>query len=547
MKRFFVFVLVTILSSITVLRPNISFAAGSVFSISAMDKTDLASPQISITLDGKNLNDLYAYEAVLSFDSEKLEVVKAVSGLKGFSVPPKVEGDKVHIAFTKTGNVPGESGNSLLSTITFRGKVSGTAAIKLESIKVVDSKLSTQTYVSGMTVSFEVLGINLVQEPVLDMETGVATATLSMEQIEGLLAEVQANSLGIKTLEIEILKAEGAKEYAQRFPVQALTNPNLETYYTIRTPFGIVRVPGNMLTKELVGNAEYASLRIGKADTSHFSETLKGQIGERPVITLQMEVDGKEIAWNNPNASIRVTIPYRPTVEEVADSEHIVVWYIDGQGEVIPVETGVYSSQQETVGFVTNHFSTYAVSFVKKSFGDIHDHWSRKYVDVMASRGIIKGIPGDIFGYQYDITRADYVTLLVRMLGISATVEDNFDDVLSDDYFYETVGIAKKIGLVQGDEKLFRPRDSITREEMMILTAAALRYAKPGTIQGNHEVLKAFSDGSLVSPEAMESTSLLVEESIILGADGKLLPKTNMTRAEAATVLYRIFSKIWGD
>ena len=57
-----------------------------------------------------------------------------------------------------------------------------------------------------------------------------------------------------------------------------------------------------------------------------------------------------------------------------------------------------------------------------------------------------------MFGYQYDITRADYVTLLVRMLGITTTVETNFDDVTPDDYFYHTVGIAKRQVLLKRTE-----------------------------------------------------------------------------------------------
>lgn len=522
-----------------------SFAATPVFSISAAGSTDTGSALVSITLDGTNLNDLYAYEAVISFDSNKLEVVKAVSGIKGFSVPPKVEENKVYIAFTKIGNVAGENGNRNLSTISFRAKTSGTAVIKLESVKAVDSKLASQTYQSGKSVSIAVRGVNLVLEPVLDRETGIATATLSMTQIEGLQAEVQANSSGIKMFEIEILKTEGALNYALELPVKALTNLALENYFNIRTPLGIVRIPGNMLERGMAGNAEYVTLKIGMVNPGAFNETLKGQIGNRPVIKLNLEADGKVIAWNNRNANVRVTIPYRPTAEEIADSEHIVVWYIDGEGNIIPVETGVYNSQQETVSFVTNHFSTYAVSFVKKTFDDIQDHWSRKYVDVMASRGIIKGIPGNKYGYQYDITRADYVTLLVRMLGISTTVESNFEDVRVDDYFYQTVGIAKKLGIVQSDEKLFRPRDSITREEMMMFTAAALKYAKPETSPGNPAILKEFSDANQVSAEFIESTAILVEGKIILGAGGKLLPQAKMTRAEAAAVLYRIFEKIW--
>lgn len=547
MKRLVIYVLMAVLTSMTVASPYMSFAAETVFSISAAGSAGTESSIVNISLDGINLNDLYAYEAVLSFDSEKLELIKAVSEINGFSVAPKIEGNKVYIAFTKVGNVDGENGNMKLSTITFRGKASGMASIKLESFKTVNSKLASQSYMSDKSVSVAVRRAGIVLNPVLDMAAGTATATLSMIQIEGLLSEEQADSSGIKTIEIDILQAEGAKGYVQRFPVQALSNPAPGICFIVRTPLGTIRVPGNILAGEIVHNAEYASIIIGIADTGNFDETLKEQIGSRPVITLQIELNGNTITQINPNAAIRVVMPYHPTAEEAADFEHIVVWHIDAEGNVKPVETGVYNNQQESVSFMVNYFGTFAASFVKKTFDDIKDHWSRKYVDVMASRGIIKGLPNNLFGYQYDITRADYVTLLVRMLGISATVETNFDDVKTDDYFYHTVGIAKKTGIAKADGNLFRPREPVTREEAMVFTASALKHVLSETGQRNYGVLNEFSDANLVSPEALESTVILVEEKIIIGAGGKLLPKERMTRAEAATILYRLFKKIWND
>jgi len=550
MKRFIAYMLMTALISLAVPGRNICFAADTVFSISAEGSAGAARSLINISLNGINLNDLYAYEAVISFDSEKLELIKSVSEINGFSVTPKVEGDKAYIAFTKVGNVGGENGNMKLGTITFRGKVSGTASIKLESFRTVNSKLSSETYASGNSISIAIRRAGLVLEPVIDEKTGAAIAVLSMAQIEGLLPELQADSSGIKTIEIEILQARVTKEYVLRFPVQALSNPALKTCFIIRTPLGTIRIPENILAGEMVRNAEYVSIRLGVADTGKFDESLKKQIGSRPVITMQIDVNGNVISWNNPNLAVRAAIPYHPTAEEAADFEYIVVWHIDADGNVKPVETGVYSNQQGAVSFMTNYFGTFAVSFVKRTFDDIKDHWSRKYVDVMASRGIIKGLPNKLFGYQYDITRADYVTLLVRTLGISATVETNFDDVATDDYFYYTVGIAKKTGIVKVNGNLFRPRDSITREEMMMFTASALKYAKPEMVQGNFEnydILNEFSDAELVSAEALESAAVLVKEKIIIGAGGKLLPGAKMTRAEAATVLYRLFKLIWGD
>lgn len=71
---------------------------------------------------------------------------------------------------------------------------------------------------------------------------------------------------------------------------------------------------------------------------------------------------------NNPNAPVTIAIPYVPTAEELNHPELIVVWYIDGKGNVMPVPNGRYDAATQTVVFQTTHFSTYAVTFVKKDF-----------------------------------------------------------------------------------------------------------------------------------------------------------------------------------
>ena len=75
-------------------------------------------------------------------------------------------------------------------------------------------------------------------------------------------------------------------------------------------------------------DAEYASIKL-VSRIPEFSETLKEQIGNRPVITMKIDVNGNEIRWNNRNITIRAAIPYHPTVEESADFEYIIVWHID--------------------------------------------------------------------------------------------------------------------------------------------------------------------------------------------------------------------------
>lgn len=70
--------------------------------------------------------------------------------------------------------------------------------------------------------------------------------------------------------------------------------------------------------------------------------------------------------FNNPSASVEVSVPYKPTAEELTKQEHIVVWYLDDKGVLTPVPSGKYDAGSGMVTFSTTHFSKYAVGFVVK-------------------------------------------------------------------------------------------------------------------------------------------------------------------------------------
>lgn len=92
-----------------------------VLKTSATESTD----EFTVTMQGTNIQDLYGYEAKISFDASKLDVVKANTKIEGFSISPIVKNNEVIFAHTKVGNVSGEKGNLDIGTITFKAKRQG--------------------------------------------------------------------------------------------------------------------------------------------------------------------------------------------------------------------------------------------------------------------------------------------------------------------------------------------------------------------------------------------------------------------------------------
>lgn len=116
--------------------------------------TESANSTFTVTLKGKDIQDLYAYEAKFNFDPKVLEIVKAETKIKGFSVSPIVKNNEITIAHTKIGNVSGEKGNLDIATITFKAKKAGTTAVKWTALKMLDRNLKDQEFTPNQSSEF---------------------------------------------------------------------------------------------------------------------------------------------------------------------------------------------------------------------------------------------------------------------------------------------------------------------------------------------------------------------------------------------------------
>lgn len=145
---------------------------------------------------------------------------------------------------------------------------------------------------------------------------------------------------------------------------------------------------------------------------------------------------------------------------------------------------------------------------------------------------------------QYRIVRENKDIMLVRTLGLSAKTDSNFSDVKPEDYYYEAVSTAKKLGITGGTGKnMFNPEVSITRQDMMTLIFNAMRVAGKLNTTGAALDLDKFSDKGNIAPYAVESVAAMVKEGLVTGDGISINPAANATRAETAVLMYRIYNK----
>lgn len=374
--------------------------------------------------------------------------------------------------------------------------------------------------------------------------TGNAKSEIDLKSFNTALGQAKPDNKGVRKVEINVVPVQSSRVYEIVLPAGILTNASQKETLEISTAVGNIEINGNEL-KMLKGAAANITFIIGAVEPSDIDSKTREAAGNRPVIHLSIAVDGNRIEGRNPDASVRVSIPYSPTPEELKEPEHIVVKYMDKAGNMISVPSGKYDIATGSVSFSTNHFGNYAIAFDVKTFTDIAAFgWAQKEIEVLASKGIINGTGNGTFNPGAGISRADFILLLVNTLNLTASVDSNFNDVGQEEYYYEAVGIAKKLGIaLGGGNNKFNPLDRISRQDMMTLTARAMNVAGKLDLQGTKDDLVKFKDHEDMAAYAADNVSALINAGIIQGNGQFVYPLSNTTRAEAALMLYRIYNK----
>ena len=384
----------------------------------------------------------------------------------------------------------------------------------------------------------------VVDAPVVDKATGIAAAVIiQTEELNKALDNAIVNSDGTKTVAIEIPKADGAVKYTVQLPKSILTSDNKEVKVEIKTEYGTMVIPENMLKTVDTSKASKIEISISKSDLPKLDREAIKAIGNRPVIDLEVKLDGKAIAWKNTNAPIIIKIPYNPTSDELANPEYLVVWYINND-KVEQIQGAEYVAEEKSVVFTTTHFSNYTIAFIKKSFSDVKKKsWMEKPIEVLASNGIIEGKSETKFNPNDSISKGEFVGWLVKTLGLKAEFTTNFIDVKESNKYYNEIGISKALGITTGNNGKFSPKDNISKQDMAVLTIKALKAAKLTLKVGKSQDLSKFTDAEKISKYAKADVATMVKMGLLKGSSNHVLnPLRKLTRAEAALVLYRIYS-----
>jgi spore germination protein YaaH len=176
------------------------------------------------------------------------------------------------------------------------------------------------------------------------------------------------------------------------------------------------------------------------------------------------------------------------------------------------------------------------------NFSDVpENHWAYQQVLRLKELKITQGIGNNQFGLGKTITRGEFVTFLVRLMGWALIKPEtqSFKDLPDSHHFYSSIETARTHGVIVKDSDNFRPNDPITREEMAVMIVRTLGY---DTLANQLSYLgKPFPD--VVSHAGY--ITIGKDLGIINGVDKqRFAPSESATREQAAAMMIRMYDKL---
>lgn len=239
------------------------------------------------------------------------------------------------------------------------------------------------------------------------------------------------------------------------------------------------------------------------------------------------------------------------TLPEGVDGSKITTGVVlQPDGSLLHVPTKVIKGDGQDsaiINSLTN--STYALIYHPATFSDVSSHWSRDDVQDLASRLIVQGTGENVFAPDRSITRAEFTAVLLRGLGLHSprsTEAASFTDVKTGSWYEDEVQTAVSYGLISGyADDSFRPNYEISRAEALTIVSRAMKLVGLAQADASEttSLLSTYSDSAKVQAWAAEPVASAIKQELVQGADGKLMSDADISRAQSAAIVKRLLAK----
>ncbi|MEF3312702.1 S-layer homology domain-containing protein [Paenibacillus sp. GYB004] len=248
--------------------------------------------------------------------------------------------------------------------------------------------------------------------------------------------------------------------------------------------------------------------------------------------------DGKPVAVTRTAGQLRLTLNY----DESSPQAHklgVYVWneaassweYVrkakpnDGKFEVAVDQPGVYALMEFEADY--------------KDIGNVYNE-ARHAIEALAAKHYMFGTGEAEFAPSREMTRAEFVALLVRILDLDSAAPHagSYSDVAADAWYAGIIHAARQAGIVHGDGVNFDPDGKLTREQMAVL------LVNSGLVVAVGAATDTFADDESISDWAKEAVYAARASGLIQGVgDNTLSPKASANRADVAVLLLRLIEQ----
>lgn len=184
-------------------------------------------------------------------------------------------------------------------------------------------------------------------------------------------------------------------------------------------------------------------------------------------------------------------------------------------------------------------FLLFQSSVFAASFRDMNvSHWAYKYVITLTNNNVINGYNDGTFRPEGTITNAEFIKLVV-MAALPEWIDINDAESNFEHWASRYVWIAERYGLIKtGSITLENIDIPITRIEMVRIIVKADLTMKGNSLATSEKV--KFKDVISLNSDDLLLLKHACSKNLITGyTDNTFRPQSNMTRAEAATMIYR--------
>ncbi|MCY9760691.1 S-layer homology domain-containing protein [Paenibacillus alvei] len=172
----------------------------------------------------------------------------------------------------------------------------------------------------------------------------------------------------------------------------------------------------------------------------------------------------------------------------------------------------------------------------KVLYTDLSGHWAQQAALKWSKRGVVQGNEAQSFVPNRMVTRAEWAALLGRMFQPQPGKQPGFIDVAEKNWYTQDIAAAVNAGYMKGHgTKQFKPQETLTRQEAEVSLQTIMKLA-------SSERNLPWKDSKRIATWAQAAVAAVTEQGLMKGyADSSFRPNQGITRAEAITLLDRVF------